>query len=125
MGGLKRYWRRRGYGRLDATDEFRSKRKWSWKIRMPRRLKIKLRFNPKKIIERVQDAYVRMMMRVASSPVVRGGAIGGYGGGGIREFGMRPVKEYDEKVIVQMYNSLVMRQAELKALEVQPATMIR
>ncbi|KAI3682769.1 hypothetical protein L1987_83006 [Smallanthus sonchifolius] len=116
--GVKRYWRRRSYRRLatTTTDEFRSKpRKWSWKIRMPRRLKI--RFSPKKLIARVHDAYVRMMMRVASSLVVRTGVVGGYGGGGFGEFGMRPVKEYDEKMIIQMYNSMVVRQAQLKAVE--------
>ncbi|KAJ0610165.1 hypothetical protein HanHA300_Chr01g0000821 [Helianthus annuus] len=125
MVGLKRYWRRRSYRRLGTTtDESRSKRKWSWKIRMSRRLKIKLRFkfNPKKFIANVHEAYVRMMMRIASSPVVRSGSIGGYGAGGFSQFGMRPMKEYDEKVIIQMYNSLVMRQAQLKALEAEPVT---
>ncbi|KAJ0791028.1 hypothetical protein HanOQP8_Chr01g0000981 [Helianthus annuus] len=125
MVGLKRYWRRRSYRRLGTTtDESRSKRKWSWKIRMPRRLKIKLRFkfNPKKFIANVHEAYVRMMMSIASSPVVRSGSIGGYDAGGFSQFGMRPMKEYDEKVIIQMYNSLVMRQAQLKALEAEPVT---
>ncbi|MFS7901635.1 hypothetical protein Hanom_Chr01g00002011 [Helianthus anomalus] len=125
MVGLKRYWRRRSYRRLGTTtDESRTKRKWSWKIRMPRRLKIKLRFkfNPKKFIANAHEAYVRMMMRIASSPVVRSGSIGGYGAGGFSQFGMRPMKEYDEKVIIQMYNSLVMRQAQLKALEAEPVT---
>ncbi|KAM0050615.1 hypothetical protein Hdeb2414_s0007g00225991 [Helianthus debilis subsp. tardiflorus] len=123
MVGLKRYWRRRSYRRLGTTtDESRSKRKWSWKIRMPRRLKIKLRFkfNPKKFIANVHEAYVRMMMKIASSPVVRSGSIGGYDAGGFSQFGMRPMKEYDEKVIIQMYNALVVRQAQLKALEAEP-----
>ncbi|KAJ0791029.1 hypothetical protein HanPI659440_Chr01g0000921 [Helianthus annuus] len=125
MGGLnlKRYWQRRSYQRLGATtDESRSKRKWSWKIRMPRRLKIKLRFkfNPKKFIANVHEAYVRMMMRIASSQVARSGPIGGYGAGGIGQFGMRPMKEYDEKMIIQMYNSLVVRQAQKKVLEPVP-----
>ncbi|KAK1428150.1 hypothetical protein QVD17_16978 [Tagetes erecta] len=126
--GVKRYWRRRGYRRLSpataTTNELRSsnRKTWSWKIRMPRRLKIKLRFkfNPKKFIARVQDAYVRMMMRVANLPAVSSGAIAGYGGGDIGQFGMRAVKEYDEKMIIQMYNSLVMRQPHLMALDVEP-----
>ncbi|KAL8214863.1 hypothetical protein R6Q57_004312 [Mikania cordata] len=121
--GVKRYWRRRGYRRLAPANESRSKRgKWSWKLRIPRRLKIKLKFkfNPKKLIARVHDAYVRMMMRVADLPAVRCGAIAGYGGGGSGEFGMRPMKEYDEKIIIQMYNSLVMRQIQLKELELEP-----
>ncbi|XP_076899845.1 uncharacterized protein LOC143553829 [Bidens hawaiensis] len=120
---VKRYRQRRGYRRLaTATNESRSKRgRWSW-IRMPRRLKIKLRWNPKKLVDSVHSAYVRMMMKLASSSVVRGGAIGGYGAGAeICQFGMRPMKEYDEKVIIQIYKSLSVRPG---ALALEPAAQI-
>nr|GEV18610.1 hypothetical protein [Tanacetum cinerariifolium]GEV18611.1 hypothetical protein [Tanacetum cinerariifolium] len=121
--GVKGYWRRRGYKRLD-TDESGSKRPrrmWAWKIRMPIkfRLKFKIKFSPKKLIAKVQEGYVKIMMRVANSRAVTSGGIGGYGGGGRPEFGMRPIKEYDEKMIIQMYNSLVMKQAQMMALEAE------
>ncbi|KAF5782527.1 hypothetical protein HanRHA438_Chr11g0509481 [Helianthus annuus] len=117
-GAKRSYWRRRGYRRL-ATDESQSR--WSW-VRMPRRLKIKLRCNPKKLVARVHDAYVKMTMKLANSQVVRGGAIAGYGaGGGIYEFGMRPIKEYDAKMIIQMYKSLSVRPEQPVALEVDCA----
>ncbi|KAK9057233.1 hypothetical protein SSX86_022068 [Deinandra increscens subsp. villosa] len=124
-GKLGYSWRRRGgYRRLDEVvrSKEEGRGKWSWKIRMPRKMKLRrLKFiiSLKKVIGRVHDAYVRMMIRVANSPVVirGGGVIGGYGGGveGQQlQFGMRPMKEYDEKMIIQMYNSLVIRR-QLKA----------
>ncbi|XP_071718229.1 uncharacterized protein [Rutidosis leptorrhynchoides] len=123
--GIKGSWRRRGYSysRLAASiDEFGSKRQsWSWKIRMPRKLKVKLKlkFNPMKLINKVHDGYVRMMMKMANSLMISGGAINMYGGAGINmsQFGMRPMKKHDEKLIIEMYNALVMKHAQLAALE--------
>nr|XP_043611519.1 uncharacterized protein LOC122583155 [Erigeron canadensis] len=116
--GVKGYWPRRGYHRL-ANDEPRSKR--SWRIRIPSRLKIKIRFkfNPSKFIARIHDGYVRMMTRVANSPSVSRGAINGYGIGGRTQFGLRTLKEYDDKIIIEMYKSLAMKQAQLIALDHQ------
>ncbi|KAK1426724.1 hypothetical protein QVD17_15403 [Tagetes erecta] len=120
--GVKRFRRRRGYRRLaSTTDELRSKRgRWSW-IRLPKRLKIKLRCNPKKLFAKVHDTYVRLMMMVANSTAVRGGAIAGYSAGaeGICQFVTRPVKEYDQKMVIQMYKSLVMRPEQASAFQVK------
>ncbi|KAL5722063.1 hypothetical protein ACHQM5_005631 [Ranunculus cassubicifolius] len=67
----KNYWRRRRYKRLDETGEDQriirlgGKRKHSWKPKSLR--KIKLRFkvlSPSKIIRRIRDAYVNMMLRL-------------------------------------------------------------
>nr|XP_043611518.1 uncharacterized protein LOC122583154 [Erigeron canadensis] len=118
------YWRRRGYRRLTTTtdEEVPSRRqKWSWKIRMPSKLKIKLRFklSPKKLITSVHDAYVNMMMKIGNSRVISGGAISG-SDGRISQFEMKSVTKYDEKLIIQLYNSLVMRQAQLMALDINP-----
>lgn len=51
-------------------------------------------------------------MRMANSSVVAGS--GGYGDG-IAKFGLKPVKEYDEKMIIEIYKSLAMRQAQFGA----------
>ena len=62
---------------------------------------------------------MRMMMSLANSRVMTmGGAAGGFGGGGCGGaigggFQRVPVKEYDEKMIVQIYKSLMMAQGQL------------
>ncbi|XP_071718228.1 uncharacterized protein [Rutidosis leptorrhynchoides] len=123
--GVKRYWRRRSYQHLAAsTNEVGSKTKrYSWRIRVPSKLKIKLRFklkfNPKKLLTRFHSAYVSMMMKVANSPALSGGGLVGFGGDGTSQFGMTPMKEYDEKLVIQLYNSLVIKQEQLAALKVE------
>lgn len=114
--GVKGYWRRRRYQRLGGktSDESGPKRRSRfWRIRITPKLKLKFKFrlrcSPKKLLIGIRDGYVRMMMRMANSSVVAGS--GGYGDG-IARFGMRPVKEYDEKMIMEIYKSLAMRQAQ-------------
>ncbi|KAF5801023.1 hypothetical protein HanRHA438_Chr06g0252331 [Helianthus annuus] len=105
--GVKGYWRRRRYKRLGGKSQRRF-----WRIRITRKLKLKLRFSPKKLLIRIRDAYVNMMMRMANSSLVAG--TGGYGEA---KFGMKPGVKYDEKVIIELYKSLVMRQSQLVPID--------
>ncbi|KAI3783214.1 hypothetical protein L2E82_13279 [Cichorium intybus] len=115
--GVKGYWRRRRYQRLGGKtrDESGPKRRSRfWRIRITPKLKLKFKWrcSPKKLLIGIRDGYVRMMMRMANSSVVAGS--GGYGDG-IAKFGLKPVKEYDEKMIIEIYKSLAMRQAQFGA----------
>ncbi|KAK1420463.1 hypothetical protein QVD17_22080 [Tagetes erecta] len=111
--GVKGYWRRRRYERLTNNDVVEAKqRKRCWRIRIKKlKVKIKLRklkvmkCSAKKLLSGIRDGYVNMMMKMANSPVI---AAGGYGEG-IAKFGTRPVKEYDEKLIIEIYKQLAMR----------------
>lgn len=81
---------------------------------MPRlKLKLKLRFSPKKFLLGLRDAYVNMMMKIANTRVIAGGFGGAYTGSGVAEFGLRPMKEYDERMLVEIYKSIVMAQGQL------------
>ncbi|XP_076885242.1 uncharacterized protein LOC143534690 [Bidens hawaiensis] len=113
--GVKGYWRRRRYERLGANDSgLNRRRRRFWRIRITSKLKLrvkkklKLRYcSPKKLLTSLRDGYVNMMMRMANSPLVA--VTGGYDDG-FAKFGMRPVKEYDEKLIIESYKALAMRQ---------------
>lgn len=125
--GVKRYWGRRHYERLggknrDESGTKRRRRFWRIRITPKLKLKLKLRCSPRKLIVGIRDGYVRMMMRLANSPVVAGS--GGYGEG-ISRFGMRPMKEYDEKVIIEIYKSLAMRQGQLVPIDAPHITLSR
>ncbi|KAM7527016.1 hypothetical protein LguiB_030426 [Lonicera macranthoides] len=125
--GLKGYWGRRGYQRLNTSSGRRrqnqvqlasdgsNRRRRFWRIKINRKLKIKLNFSPKKFCIGLRDAYVRMMMRLASSGMMisSGGAGGGFAGNGIGGFGARPMKEYDERMIIEVYKSILMAQGQL------------
>lgn len=80
-------------------------------------MKAKLKIpSPKKFFVWLRDAYVKMMLGLANSRMINSGYGGGSGfgdGGGIAAFGARPVKEYDERMIVEIYKSLVMAQGQL------------
>lgn len=52
-----------------------------------------------------------MMMKMANSRMLGSGY--GTGFDGVTGFGMRPIKEYDEKMIVEIYKSIVMAQGQL------------
>ncbi|KAL2345457.1 hypothetical protein Fmac_006742 [Flemingia macrophylla] len=113
-GGLKKYWRRRvtGYQRLiHGSDRRRretvklggSKRRRKWQIKVAPKMRIPKISSPKKMVLWVRDAYVRMMLGLASSI---GGSAVGYGGD-------PPAKEYEEKMVVHMYKSLLMAHGHL------------
>ncbi|KAK1316304.1 hypothetical protein QJS10_CPA05g00306 [Acorus calamus] len=138
--GIKGYWRRRSYERLDGYgrrrrrvqlaklggensrrgggSSDRRKGRRFWRIRVRPRFRLA---SPRRILARLRDGYVKMMMAFANSRVFGGGGGGGisfYGGGGgdFAGFGRPVLKEYDEKVIVQIYKSLV-AQGQLLARE--------
>ncbi|KAK8588211.1 hypothetical protein V6N13_087156 [Hibiscus sabdariffa] len=121
---LKGYWKRRGYVKLNGPSRARqgrvelgnSRRKRFWRIRIKARLRIK---SPKKLFVWLRDAYVKMMLGLANSRMVSGGYGGGTADQGIAAFGKRPMKEYDEKMIVEMYRSLVMGQGQLLVAQAQ------
>ncbi|KZV44142.1 hypothetical protein F511_26421 [Dorcoceras hygrometricum] len=117
--GGRSYWRRKGYMRLDSHSRRRRKMRmrvlkldsgasdvssscWRfWRIKLTPPVELKLRFSPKKFILRMRDAYVDMMMRIASTRVTGNG------------FGRLPIKEYDEGMIVEIYRSIVAAQGKL------------
>lgn len=110
-GGLKGYWKRRAYQRLDGGGRRRrravlggGRRRRFWRIRVVPRLRFLARVaSPKRLLARIRDAYVRMMLSFASS----GAIAAGYGGAAVAGFGRPQLKEYDEKMIVEIYKSLV------------------
>ncbi|KAJ9543167.1 hypothetical protein OSB04_022874 [Centaurea solstitialis] len=108
--GVKGYCRRRGYKRLGSATE--PKRRTSrWRIKITPRLKLKLSCSPKRWFLGLRDAYVKIMMKMANSSVVRCRTMSsGHVGEG---FGMTPNKEYDEKMIIEIYKTLAMRQGQL------------
>ncbi|XP_031486251.1 uncharacterized protein LOC116254808 [Nymphaea colorata] len=103
---IKRYWRRRHYERLDGSASSRRRVRFTtaggrrrWRIKLPSRFRIA---SPRKILMRLRDGYTRMMLRLASSSAFVGGQALGYSD----PFGAPPLKEYDEKVMVEIYKSL-------------------
>lgn len=125
--GIKGYWRSKGYERLNtggrkrktrvvelgSAAEGSARRRRFWRIKLTPRLKLKLRFSPKKLLLGLRDAYVNMMMKIASTRMVGSGFGGGFSGDGVTGFGMRPIKEYDERMIVEIYKSIVMAQGQM------------
>ncbi|XP_044414263.1 uncharacterized protein [Triticum aestivum] len=127
-GGIKAYWKHRGYDRLDAAAAQRrpalataelgagggaatatAGRRRGWRVRrrgLGRRLLRAL--SPRRLLSRLRDAYVSAMLRLASSAAV------GYGSAPFcaapEPFARpRPLKEYEEKVLVEMYRSILAR----------------
>lgn len=87
-----------------------NRRRRFWRIKIKPKLKILKMTSPKKFFVWLRDAYVKMMMGFANSRVI---GAGGYVAGvpdGIAAFGQRPLKEYDEKMVIEIYKSLVMAQ---------------
>ncbi|XP_008790857.1 uncharacterized protein LOC103707921 [Phoenix dactylifera] len=117
-GGLKGYWKRRAYQRLDGSGGGTRRRRRAelgggrkrrfWRIRIaPPRLRFLARVaSPKRFLARIRDAYVRMMLSFASSGAIAAGYTE-YGGDAAAGFRRPQLKEYDEKMIVEIYKSLV------------------
>ncbi|XP_061358747.1 uncharacterized protein LOC133302940 [Gastrolobium bilobum] len=131
--GLKKYWRRMGYQRLNGSDRRRRNkveelgatgtRRWR-RIKMAPKIRIPAICSPKKLVLWVRDAYVRMMLGLAKTMGT------GYGGDAtsiaIGGFGRAPPrKEYDEKMIIQMYNKsmIVTTQGQLVPRDSAPSNM--
>lgn len=137
-GGIKGYWKRRGYDRLDGaaaqrrprlpTAELggggegeaqpaagRHRRARGWRVRrrragvLGRRLLRAL--SPLRLLVRLRDAYVNAMLRLASSAAVAGyGAAGPYCTAVDPFVRPRPLtSDYDEKALVEIYRSILAR----------------
>ena len=133
--GLRGYWTRRNYQRLGGSGRGRkirtvdagsgrTRRRRLWRFKISRKLKLKFRLNvsllrsPKRLLIWLRDRYVRMMMGLANTRVC---STAGFGGAvadpGINSFGSIPLKEYDQRVIVEIYKSLVAAQDKLVSAE--------
>ncbi|CAK7326645.1 unnamed protein product [Dovyalis caffra] len=71
-GNVKRYWRRKGYQRLNGANKRKLKiarlgsgRRWKLRI-VPAQLHMKIA-SPIKILAKVHDAYIDMMIRLATN----------------------------------------------------------
>lgn len=128
--GLRGYWKRKGYEKLNGSGSRRrwrwrrsrraelgsTRRKRSWRIRIAPKLGFLRRVpSPKKLLVWLRDAYVKLMLGFANSRVCSsagyGGATWGNGIGG--GFGRGPLKEYDDKMIIEIYKSLMLAQSQL------------
>lgn len=123
-GGLKGYWRKRGftYSRLSHpkpstvvlgsdTSATASTSRGKRFFRIPRRIRFLKRIgSPKRWLAYLRDAYVRMMLRLASSA-----SLGyGYSGADVA-FGPQKWKEYDEKMLVEIYKQVLSQGAIVPA----------
>ncbi|KAK7269642.1 hypothetical protein RIF29_22376 [Crotalaria pallida] len=127
--GLKDYFGRRGYQRLNGSGRRtkaelgstrnRKGRLWRWKIKITPKIRINRIPSPKKLLVWLRDAYVKMMLGLANSRVMNvSSSASGFGGGPISggDAGFvraPPPKEYDEKMLIQIYKSLIMGQGQL------------
>ncbi|XP_057964312.1 uncharacterized protein LOC131155294 [Malania oleifera] len=127
---LRGYWRRKGYERLDGSGRRGQKgrrmdlarlgaprpRRRSWRIRVVPKLRFLRRCSPGKFLRRLRDAYVKMMLSFANSRILAGTGYGGaVGYGGAYGFGSAPRKEYDDKMIVEIYK-VMLAQTQSQAL---------
>lgn len=127
--GVRGYWKRKGYERIDGSSgrkkkyrievtklgedhggstSGKKKRFWRFKMKKPKlKLFKKGCYSPKNFFVKLRDAYVKMMLGIANSRAFNVG-FGGYAGD--MGIGNRPMKEYDEKMLVEIYKSIVMAQ---------------
>jgi hypothetical protein len=91
-------------GSVSTTS--RRRRRFAWRIKVKPKLKALKMSSPKRFFVWLRDAYVKMMLGIANSRAI---GTAGYGDG----IGARPIKEYDEKMIIEIYKSLVMAQGQL------------
>lgn len=127
-GGVRGYWMRRKYQRLGGegrrTKNQRhrhrlglaggdGRRRRFWRIRIsPSVAFLRRVVSPRRFLASLRDAYVRLMLRIANSPAIAGGGSGGgfcsFGPGfAAPAFGRPAIREYDEKMIVEIYKTLL------------------
>jgi len=126
---LKVLLQRRGkYVRLDGSTKRRrlriaklggSRKRRIWRFRLPTKIKLRRWLNPMVYLAKLRDAYVKMMLNLANSRVFSSDLVGGgfgpqYAVGAGNPFGQRPLKEYDEKMLIEMYKSWLI-QCEIQA----------
>ncbi|XP_072985024.1 uncharacterized protein [Typha latifolia] len=123
-GGLKGYWKQRAYHGLDGAGSRRPRRprqttaelgggrrrRRFWRIKISPKLKLIRFVSPRRWLAKIRDAYVRMMLGFASSAALGSGFGYGYGYGGdarVEAFSKPRIKEYDEKMLVEIYKSII------------------
>ncbi|CAN6561615.1 unnamed protein product [Malus baccata var. baccata] len=123
--GLRGYWRRRrGYEKLRGSGQqhknrtelgsIRKRRVWRIRIKIAPKLSFLRRIpSPKNLLVWLRDAYVKLMLGFANSQVFSTGYGGSVCDYGVGSFGKGPVKEYDEKMIIEIYKSLMLAQGQL------------
>lgn len=113
------YWKRRGYERINGSGRRRqtqvelggtAPRRRFWRIKIKPKLKFLKKASPKKFLVWLRDAYVKMMLRMADYSAVGTGYGGLFGADAISPFGRGQLKEYDEKMIIEIYKSLAAEQ---------------
>ncbi|KAK9726409.1 hypothetical protein RND81_05G213200 [Saponaria officinalis] len=123
--GLKKYWKTRGYVRLNNKNDRKTrtqpdptqvqrKRRRFWRVKISPRVRVWIRVgSPKRWLTRLRDAYVNMMLRISNTGF--SGGMSGFGYGVEYGYGYNKgqVKEYDEKMIVEIYKSLMIAQGQL------------
>ncbi|XP_019197379.1 PREDICTED: uncharacterized protein LOC109191250 [Ipomoea nil] len=114
------YWRRRrGYDRINTSNTRRknaaagaaaidtagaksgarkNQRRRFFKFARCKKAKLRL-ISPNKLLPTLRDAYVNMMLRIANYSRV--------GGAAATSFGNRPLKEYDNRMLLHIYTSSV------------------
>ncbi|KAJ8636346.1 hypothetical protein MRB53_010613 [Persea americana] len=116
---VKRYWRRRKYKRIEQHGSSRGKRakverlgrnrrrKWTFRVKFTPRVRSlsRLIISPKKLLILLRDKYVKMMLTLAqSTSAFRGGEDHNKL---VMGLGNRPLKEYDNTMVLQFYKSLM------------------
>ncbi|KAK9733755.1 hypothetical protein RND81_04G090100 [Saponaria officinalis] len=134
--GLKKYCNKNGYVRLNINEkptqtrtrarDLRSQerrgstalqgrqRRRFWRVKLNPRTRVLSRVgSPKRWITRVRDAYVNMMINISKTGLVTGGC--GQLGTTVEYgdvFGEGRIREYDEKMIQQVYKNVVVAQSQ-------------
>ncbi|XAR52459.1 hypothetical protein NMG60_11020553 [Bertholletia excelsa] len=107
LENVKRYWRRRGYQRLDETTQIRKrvkikklgrKTRRAWEVNRLTKLQFK-RVSPLKIVEKIYKPYVNMMIHLGGEK-----AAGPSRG---RKTLMTRDEEMDGRVILEICNKLL------------------
>ncbi|GKV22107.1 hypothetical protein SLEP1_g32003 [Rubroshorea leprosula] len=118
--GLKGYWRRKGYVKLNGSRRRRmaevelgsptsTRRRRFWRFRVKPKLKFKLPSGMKFFLW-LREAYVNMMLKFAHSTAFASSGYCEAISDRMATFGKAPMKEYDDKMIVEIYKSLMIGQ---------------
>ncbi|PKA47941.1 hypothetical protein AXF42_Ash016287 [Apostasia shenzhenica] len=126
MGGyqesLKAYWKRRAYENLDGDgagcrrrvrcskiELGGRRRRRFWRIKASPKLRFPRVMSPKRFLGRIRDAYVRMMLRFDRATALTDCGVVCAG------FGVPPLKEYDDRLILQIYGAIAARNQQIAA----------
>ncbi|GLJ09536.1 hypothetical protein SUGI_0111350 [Cryptomeria japonica] len=120
---MKRYMQRKKYQKLETFSWRRrrslrsfkmgSRKMKSFRVKLSPKLKLRW-FNPKIMLVKLRDAYVNMMLNVANSRILSSETL--YPN--CNPFGERFSKEYDKKMLIEIYKSLIIQsQGQIRQLQ--------